>query len=82
MANGNTSDAQDAKPESNTTQIPNEGSSNEVEILKARIAELEREKKQAEREIDARMKSVDQACIVSETGAALSNTTSKVWGGR
>lgn len=41
--------------------------SNDINALKARITELEKEKNQALREVEARMLSVDQACIVSET---------------
>lgn len=37
-----------------------------VEMLKRRIQELEIEKDQIQREVEARMLSVDQACIVSE----------------
>src|SRR6478609_7881217 len=43
------------------------GSRNEIEVLKARIEQLEKEREQALREVEARMLSVDQACIVSET---------------
>jgi len=39
----------------------------EVAMLKQRIAQLEEEKEMALREVEARMLSVDQACIVSET---------------
>ncbi len=39
---------------------------NDVALLKAAIVQLEKEKQQALREVEARMLSVDQACIVSE----------------
>jgi PAS domain-containing protein len=41
-------------------------SANEIAELKKRIEELETEKDQIQREVQARMLSVDQACIVSE----------------
>jgi methyl-accepting chemotaxis protein len=41
--------------------------SNDLSALKSRIQQLEKEKEQALREVEARMLSVDQACIVSET---------------
>jgi methyl-accepting chemotaxis protein len=44
----------------------NNNSSDEIEVLKRRIEELEVEKDQVLREVEARMLSVDQACIVSE----------------
>lgn len=43
------------------------GESDDLVALKARIHQLEKEKEQALREVEARMLSVDQACIVSET---------------
>lgn len=43
------------------------GDSSDVNYLRAKIAELEKEKDQALREVQARMLSVDEACIVSET---------------
>ena len=53
--------------EGNMEQKPNNIlNSNEVEELKSRIAELELEKEAIQREVEARMLSVDQACIVSE----------------
>lgn len=50
----------------NGNDVHENGNSN-VANLRARIAELEGEKLQALREVEARMLSVDQACIVSET---------------
>lgn len=44
-----------------------EVNSDEIAILKKKIEELEAEKDQVQREVEARMLSVDQACIVSET---------------
>lgn len=41
--------------------------SDEIETLKQKIAQLEKEKEMALREVEARMLSVDEACIVSET---------------
>ncbi|HSZ26384.1 MAG TPA: PAS domain-containing protein, partial [Cytophagaceae bacterium] len=46
--------------------ITNELNNDEMASLKQRIEELEKEKEQIQREVDARMLSVDQACIVSE----------------
>lgn len=43
------------------------GDSNDIIALIAKITELEKEKEQALREVEARMLSVDEACIVSET---------------
>lgn len=43
------------------------GDSDDVASLKQKLAKLEKEKDQALREVEARMLSVDQACIVSET---------------
>lgn len=45
----------------------NKLNSDEIATLKQRIEELETEKDQIQREVEARMLSVDQACIVSET---------------
>lgn len=50
----------------NSNDVHENGNS-DVAYLRARIAELEKEKLQALREVEARMLSVDQACIVSET---------------
>ncbi|MGZ3865545.1 MAG: methyl-accepting chemotaxis protein [Bacteroidia bacterium] len=47
--------------------VNGESDSNDVATLKKKIAQLEQEKQQALREVEARMLSVDQACIVSET---------------
>ncbi|MBS1637568.1 MAG: PAS domain S-box protein [Bacteroidetes bacterium] len=57
-------DALNEKKQSNNTNMTN---TEEVLALKKRIEQLEKEKEQAEREVEARMLSVDQACIVSET---------------
>ncbi|MDP2387402.1 MAG: PAS domain S-box protein [Bacteroidota bacterium] len=43
------------------------GNNDEIQVLKQKIEQLEQEKEQALREVQARMLSVDQACIVSET---------------
>ncbi|MGZ3862944.1 MAG: methyl-accepting chemotaxis protein [Bacteroidia bacterium] len=47
--------------------IEKNGNMEDVNALRSRIAQLEKEKEQALREVEARMLSVDQACIVSET---------------
>lgn len=57
----------------NSSEIPTDtvnhsnGHSEDTVAMKQRIAQLEKEKDQALREVEARMLSVDQACIVSET---------------
>lgn len=54
-----------SKSESQTDDIQSINS-DEISALKKRIEELEAEKEQIQREVEARMLSVDQACIVSE----------------
>ena len=49
-----------------TKEVMEQKGNNEVAELKQRIAELELEKAEIQREVEARMLSVDQACIVSE----------------
>lgn len=56
-----------ASESSNESEKSVSNNSNDLEYLKAKIATLEKEKEQALREVEARMLSVDQACIVSET---------------
>lgn len=53
-------------PLAEVEQVQSSSLNSEIEILKAKIAELEIEKDQIQREVEARMLSVDQACIVSE----------------
>jgi methyl-accepting chemotaxis protein len=59
--------------EFNSSEFPKDavnhsnGHSEDTVALKQKIAQLEKEKDQALREVEARMLSVDQACIVSET---------------
>lgn len=67
MATGITANGEPAGNNGTEPNSPSSVNSDEIAKLQERIAQLEREKLQAEREIDARMKSVDQACIVSET---------------
>jgi methyl-accepting chemotaxis protein len=70
MALGNNmkkSDDNRTLSEENNGSVNGTLNGDDVASLRATISRLEREKEQALREVEARMLSVDQACIVSET---------------
>lgn len=67
MALGNNMKNENDQLKAKDIVIPEENGTDEIAVLKKRISDLEQEKEMALREVEARMLSVDQACIVSET---------------
>lgn len=67
MALGNNMKNDNDSVKNPEAHLPGQNGSDEIAALKSRIEQLEMEKEMALREVEARMLSVDQACIVSET---------------
>lgn len=67
MALGNNMKNENEQVKSKETVHSEHNGTDEITALKKRIAQLEEEKEMALREVEARMLSVDEACIVSET---------------
>jgi methyl-accepting chemotaxis protein len=67
MAIGNNLKGENESPkDKNSQNTPGAGNSDEIKALREQLEIIEKEKEQVQREVDARMRSVDEACIVSE----------------